>query len=223
MKFISHRGLDNHGFSENSLEGIMSCLNQDYISGVEIDIRLTKDEKIVVIHDSTINRVSDGSGFVEKMTLKELYKYNFGTMKNKSSILTLDYLLSRIKATKKDIIIEIKADSRIDKLINKITKIIKKYPKLSIIFSSFKKDVLYKLKNKLPNYKVGLISWFDIDKDNSIDFYLINYRYYKWKDKGHNIFLWTVNSEKDYYFMKKKLNNNIGIITDVSYKLKSFS
>lgn len=220
MKFIAHRGLDNHGYRENTLEAIMHSLNQEYISGVEIDVRLTKDEKIVIIHDVTINRVSDGSGFVEKMTLKELKKYNFGNSKAKSSILTLDTLLLRIKNINKNIFIEIKTDS--EKMIEKISQLVKKYPKIPISFISFKKEILEKLKIKLPNYKVGLITYFDEEKDRGTDFYVINYHYYKWKDNNNLICLWTVNNEKDFYFMKNKIKDNIWIITDVAYKLKKY-
>ena len=48
------------------------------VDGFEIDIRLTKDEEIVVFHDATVNRTSDGIGFVKDFTLDELKELNFG-------------------------------------------------------------------------------------------------------------------------------------------------
>lgn len=48
------------------------------VDGFEIDIRLTKDEEIVVFHDDFIDRTSDGTGRVADLTLEELQKFNFG-------------------------------------------------------------------------------------------------------------------------------------------------
>lgn len=48
------------------------------VHGFEIDIRLTKDEEIVVFHDEYVDRVSEGSGRIADMTLAELKELNFG-------------------------------------------------------------------------------------------------------------------------------------------------
>nr|WP_106784012.1 glycerophosphodiester phosphodiesterase [Lysinibacillus timonensis] len=48
------------------------------VDGFEIDIRLTKDEEIVVFHDDTIDRTTDGTGFVKDNTLYELQQLNLG-------------------------------------------------------------------------------------------------------------------------------------------------
>lgn len=45
--------------------------------GIELDVQLTKDGEIVVIHDEKLGRVSDGTGWVKDHTLKELRKLNF--------------------------------------------------------------------------------------------------------------------------------------------------
>lgn len=48
------------------------------VDGFEIDIRLTRDNEIVVLHDAMIDRVSNGSGFVYDHTLAELQSLDFG-------------------------------------------------------------------------------------------------------------------------------------------------
>lgn len=48
------------------------------VDAFQIDVRLTKDEEIVVFHDETIDRTSDGYGTVKDLTLEELKQYNFG-------------------------------------------------------------------------------------------------------------------------------------------------
>ena len=75
---IAHRGLNNKKYKENTKEAIINSLKQDYIKGIEIDIRLTKDNKIVVIHDSTINRTSNGQGKVKEMMGKSAGKRKRG-------------------------------------------------------------------------------------------------------------------------------------------------
>lgn len=48
------------------------------VDGFEIDIRLTKDEEIVLFHDDSIDRTSDGIGLIKDYTLNELKRFNFG-------------------------------------------------------------------------------------------------------------------------------------------------
>ena len=106
MKIIAHRA-NGFEYKENTKEAILKCLDTDYIDGIEIDVRMTKDKKIVIIHDSLINFVSDGSGIVSNMNYDELLKYNFGTKENISKIALLDDVLSLIN-NNKIILIELK-------------------------------------------------------------------------------------------------------------------
>ena len=48
------------------------------VTGFEIDVRLTKDEVLVVTHDETVDRTSNGSGLVADHTLEELRQFDFG-------------------------------------------------------------------------------------------------------------------------------------------------
>ena len=48
------------------------------VNGFEIDVRLTKDEEIVIMHDLTIDRTSNGYGKVSDFTLSELREFDFG-------------------------------------------------------------------------------------------------------------------------------------------------
>ena len=54
MKIIAHRGNDGI-HKENSLEAIINSLSKKYIDGVEIDVRLTKDKKLIINHDPFYN------------------------------------------------------------------------------------------------------------------------------------------------------------------------
>ena len=62
---------------ENTMLAFQKAID-DGAHGIEFDIRITKDRKIVVIHDATINRTSNGTGKVSKLTYNELLEFDFG-------------------------------------------------------------------------------------------------------------------------------------------------
>ncbi|MDO4698053.1 MAG: glycerophosphodiester phosphodiesterase family protein [Pasteurellaceae bacterium] len=72
----SHRGYSTQ-YPENTMPAFIAALEAGTHS-IEIDIAMTADEQIVVIHDPSIDRVSTGTGYVEQMTLAELRQYDYG-------------------------------------------------------------------------------------------------------------------------------------------------
>lgn len=69
---IAHRG--NHiKLPENSLAAIKSAIaiGADY---VEVDLRSTKDHKLILLHDAKVNRMTDGQGFVRDLSLNQIHK-----------------------------------------------------------------------------------------------------------------------------------------------------
>lgn len=52
MKYIIHRGITSSSIKENSYLAIKKALGDPSSSGVEFDIRLTKDKRIVLSHNS---------------------------------------------------------------------------------------------------------------------------------------------------------------------------
>ena len=64
LKGVAHRGLWNKNVSENSMEAFRLA--------IELDIHLTKDNDLVVIHDEKLERLTGKSGIVEHLTTKEL-------------------------------------------------------------------------------------------------------------------------------------------------------
>ena len=66
-KVWAHRGASAYA-PENTLEAFRLGAEQG-ADGVELDVQLSKDGQLVVIHDETIDRVSDGHGYVRDYTL----------------------------------------------------------------------------------------------------------------------------------------------------------
>ena len=73
---IAHRGASGYA-PENTMAAFEKALEMG-AEGIELDVHLTADGEIVVIHDHTIDRTSDGKGVVGALTLEEIRKYDFG-------------------------------------------------------------------------------------------------------------------------------------------------
>ena len=70
MKIIAHRGLTSKA-PENSIAALKLAMKGKF-SGVEFDVRRSKDNKIYVIHDSKLDRTTNMKGRLDERTSKEL-------------------------------------------------------------------------------------------------------------------------------------------------------
>lgn len=112
---IAHRGGAARA-PENTIEAMRLGI-ADGADGLEFDVRLSADGEVVVIHDATVDRTTDGAGAVERMTLNELRSLDAGfrfnasppdsARKTKYRIPTLDEVLRSFPEI--PLIIEIKA------------------------------------------------------------------------------------------------------------------
>lgn len=75
-KIWAHRGASGY-MPENTLEAFRKAVEMG-ADGIELDVQLSRDGELVVTHDETVDRVSDGTGNVKDFTLKELKALNFG-------------------------------------------------------------------------------------------------------------------------------------------------
>jgi len=166
MDLIAHRGLTNDYIKENTMEAYLNAIKNNY-SGIELDIRKTKDNKIVCLHDKFINRTSNGVGNINNLTYRELLKYNFGSKKVKSKIPLLSDVVKSIN--NKIIIIELKEKINIDELEN----ILKSNDSNDYYICSFNNKHIENIKN--IKYKIGIINYIfnsGLNK-NKYDFILI--------------------------------------------------
>lgn len=76
MKIQGHRGA-RHEAPENTLRGVEVALRAG-VDGVEVDVHLTRDGHVVVIHDDTVDRTTDGTGRVADLTLEDLQRLDAG-------------------------------------------------------------------------------------------------------------------------------------------------
>lgn len=77
---IAHRG-DTSTAPENTMAAFRTALLRGY-KAVETDVQFTKDNVPVLLHDSTINRTSNGTGRIMDLTFDEVREYDFGSWKS---------------------------------------------------------------------------------------------------------------------------------------------
>jgi glycerophosphoryl diester phosphodiesterase len=68
---IAHRSCWWDGAPENSLAAVHQCIAMG-VDGIEMDVVKTIDDQLVLMHDTTVNRMTDGKGEIAKMTLEQV-------------------------------------------------------------------------------------------------------------------------------------------------------
>ncbi|MDE6273604.1 MAG: hypothetical protein K2L87_00965, partial [Clostridiales bacterium] len=104
----AHRGNSKY-FPENTLSSFKSALTLD-VDMVETDIHMTKDGELVLMHDHTVDRTTDGTGEVRSLTLAEIKKLDAGSWKGEQfrgeRVPTFEEFLELFK-TKKEMLFNI--------------------------------------------------------------------------------------------------------------------
>ena len=105
---IAHRGLHDDNKPENSLSAFKNAIEHGY--AIEIDLQMTKDNKLIVFHDDTLDRMTNSNGKVSEKTLAEIKQL---TLKNsQEKIPTFDEFLSFVNG-KTPVLIEVKDHKKI--------------------------------------------------------------------------------------------------------------
>lgn len=202
MLNIAHRGFKG-AYPENTMLAYEKAIEVG-ADGIEFDVHLTKDSELVIIHDETLERTTDGKGLIKDKTLQELKKLNA----SKGYLNCEDQTIPTLReyfdfAKNKDIItnIELKTSIiRYEGIEKKVYYLINEYGmKDKIIISSFNHNSLIKMKEIDREIKCGVLE---------------SSRLYKpWeyvKNMGMEYFHplnFTVNKE----IAEKFLENNIGL------------
>ncbi|MBT7594585.1 MAG: hypothetical protein HN559_06725 [Gemmatimonadetes bacterium] len=74
---IGHRGACAHG-PENTIPAFAAAQAQG-ASWVEVDVKITRDDDFVLMHDPTVNRTTDGEGRVEDLTMEQFQSLDAGS------------------------------------------------------------------------------------------------------------------------------------------------
>ena len=214
MLRIGHRGACGYA-PENTLKSFQRAIDLG-VDMIELDVQLCKSGELIVMHDDTVNRTTDGSGFVKKIKLKNLKKLDAG---EEERIPTLEEILNLVDRRVK-VNIELKGP----KTAKPVMKLIEEYVKKKrwnlddFIISSFSRRELKKARSINPLIQIGfLISrfqlldhwWLSFAKKIRANFIgpslkIISKRLIRKAHKqGLRVYIWTVNESKDIERMRK--------------------
>ena len=225
MLKIAHRGAKGYE-AENTLKSFQKALDLN-ADGIELDVHLSSDGHLIVIHDETIDRTTNSKGLVNTFSLSELKtflidgKYQIPTLKEVFDLVDKKCLIN----------IELKGLGTAGKVASLIEEYIsnKKWNYEDFIVSSFDWDLLQETSKLNSNIPIGVLTEEDLDKALDFaelikahaihpDYQLLNAENVKQMQKqGFLVFPWTVDDEKD--IQKIKSYKVDGIISDFPDKL----
>lgn len=153
IKVISHRGA-NDRYPEHTLLAYEQAI-KDKADYIEIDLRITKDNQLIAMHDETIDRTTNGSGNVSDYTLEEIKKLRTIYRENQyqEAVPTMEEIIKKFGKTTK-YYIELRDLDDKPVMVEKLSDLLKQYDLLSekyIIIQSFSDKSLDKTRTLMPN------------------------------------------------------------------------
>ena len=213
---IGHRGAKGLA-PENTLSSFQKAIDFG-CDVIELDVQLTKDKKLLVIHDEKVNRMTNGRGLVKEKILKEIKELS---IKKTEKIPTLKEVFNLVNKKIK-INIELKGENTA----RPVARLIKKsrWPLDRFFISSFNWEELKKFKKLCPKVKILILAknrkkdFFEAGK--KIKAYGLNLplkflnekKIEDFHEQGFRVFAWTINQKND--IEKLKLWKIDGITSD---------
>ncbi len=156
----AHRGASGHA-PENTIPAFLMAAAMQ-ADGVELDVQMTKDGELVVCHDETVDRTSNGAGSIADLTLRELKALDFccGNLAYEGvRIPTMEEVLDALKPTGMTINIELKTGVCFypgleEKLMALVSR---KGWQERVIYSSFNHVTLQNIHRLDPEAKTGVL------------------------------------------------------------------
>lgn len=205
---IAHRGLWNEQIPENTMPAFENAINHGF--AIEIDVYITTDDEIVVIHDDELSRLTGVSGKPNEKSLAELKSLRI--LGTDNQIPTLKELLKVVDG-KVPLLIEIKPTQRME-VVDKTVEILKDYTG-DFAIQSFNPKKLLRVKKLAPEFIRGVLGMpqlfpmkkFDLFivkkmplnfliKPDFISYYHGAYPLKKCKTKNKLLLAWTITNEQ---------------------------
>ena len=220
MLKIGHRGAKGYE-PENTLISFQKALDMQ-VDGIELDVHLSADGEVIVIHDETINRTTNGNGLINTLSSRELKQFRI----NEHHEIPLLSEVFELVDKNCFINIELKSYETADKLVELIEKYVseKKWNYDHFLVSSFDCNALQQVRFLNDEIQIGVLTDTDLDlalafakfiQAKSIHPYfhmLTEENVSRIQSKGLQVFAWTVNERED---IEKIINCKVnGIITD---------
>lgn len=205
MLRIGHRGARAYA-PENTIKSFEKAIEIG-VDAVELDIRKTSDNELVVIHDADIKRTTNGKGLVSELTLKEIKSFSADGEKIPTLDETLNFLDKKVK-----VFIELK-ETGVEEQVLSIVR--SKGLEKNVVIVSFLEDALKKVRELDSDIETGLIyakhrNPVKAALDLKANYLLALYRFthsanvQKAHENGLKMVVWTINNpdEVNEYFNK---------------------
>lgn len=218
-KIVGHRGASGL-YPENTKLSITKAIELG-VRWVEIDVQPTKDGELVVCHDFTVDRCSNGKGRVDSFLLEEIKQLDFGSWfkpeYSEERIMTITELLELAKQNNLSLNIEVKLDSTNAKqVVSKLQEALalSNIDTKQILLSSFSHHVLDELASQCSAFPIGLISEkiteHDWQKLKDIKAFSCHLDYSnvtetditQLKEQGYQVWCYTVNTPDSFALIK---------------------
>lgn len=222
-KVMAHRGASKET-PENTMAAFQKAID-DMADYIELDVQLTSDGEVIVMHDSNAYRTTGVDENIANMTYKEVRRLDAGSWyseqykgeKVPGLREVLELTQGKIKLN-----IELKPAGNGDELAKKTAALIEKYNMTAdCVVTSFSKSALLAVKSYNENVKVGYIlsaAYGDFYDMSNIDFFSVNAAYLSKRtidaihNSGKQVYAWTVNNKDS---IKNLTNKGVdGVITD---------
>ncbi len=206
MLKIGHRGARAYE-PENTLSSFRKAIELG-ANAVELDVRKTKDGKLVVIHNADVNKTTNGEGAVNELTLEQIQKL---VTDKDEHIPTLDDVLDSV-GKKVKVLVELKEVGTEKQVLDMIQQ---KGLTDNVILVSFHEEVLKKIRELNQTITTGLIyvrhkNPVQVALDLKATYLLSLYSFThsanikKAHENGLKVIVWTINKKEEVEEYKKK-------------------
>jgi len=156
---IGHRGASGYA-PENTLAAFQRAMELG-ADAVELDVQLTRDEQVVVIHDYRVDRTTDGRGAVRRLLLDELKRLDAGSWFSQKfqgeKIPTLHEVLAFAKG-KMLLNIELKKTPEPEMLVLAVRSLLQEFSMTrDCLVTSFDKKAVEEVMKQMPDVRCGLL------------------------------------------------------------------
>lgn len=179
-KIFAHRGAMDR-FNESTITSYRIAIKEQ-IDAIEIDLRMTKDQVLIVMHDETIDRTTNGKGKVSDLTLEEIKSFetigHYNGKETREEIPTLEEVF-QVFGNKQNYYIETRQVDGQHVMEEKLVDLLKKYNLLDekrVAIESFSEESLEKMKSYAPHLTFTLLfqeGEFNLKKSLEVDYPVI--------------------------------------------------
>jgi glycerophosphoryl diester phosphodiesterase len=223
---IGHRGAKGH-VAENTLPSISKAMELG-VNGIEIDVFLCQSGELVVFHDSTLEKLTDGIGYIETLTLDSIQKINvLGDYKIPTLNQVLDLIDGQVFLN-----IELKGNGTAQPTNQLLISTLKegRWKADQFIISSFKWEELKNFRRMNQEIPIAVLTNADpldaLPIAQTVQAHAINPNFRKLNERnvkkiqqaGYQVFPYTINKTVD---IKKVISLRVdGIITDFPERIQ---